>query len=273
MGVFEPFNLSRSFFPATKLFMGASANSNSSEKASSLIKKNPLFRKFSAQPTFTYRTTAEQQPSPEEVIIEHTTSLDYLRQYCKIRKQIYESFYHIELEENPDKQDESAEIFVVRIKGKCIGGARIVPHDPSLENKLGFETEKFELLKVFPELEGKSFCEFSRLAILPEYRNGKYSIRLYKVMRDYSLANGYQYAFAFAPIIPARQYRMAFAKMGYKIEILEEIKGFCNPLYSHLNPCLMVLYLDGQLPSLKMSSAFEAECKHRYVEKKDYLEI
>src|SRR3989344_5556058 len=120
-----------------------------------------------------------------------TKDPDLLNQYLEIRQNLYPTdkkfigFRKFSYLEHEDYSDPKAKMLIVLKGKKCIGGARLTVHTPGSDIKLPLEyditpenSEKTtSLQEFFPELhlENKTYGEFNRIVMLPQYRNGEFT--------------------------------------------------------------------------------------------------
>jgi hypothetical protein len=88
------------------------------------------------------------------------------------------------------------------------------------------EKPDFSLKAALPELDlaHHTYCEFSRLAILPDFRAGKVFPEMASRFIRRAVAEGVEYAFNMAPLPLARNYRQAMKAFGLNWNIRSDIK-------------------------------------------------
>ena len=135
----------------------------------------------------------------------------YLNTYFKVREHCYR---HVDggpkdFDGSRDAYDEQADVIIVKYEDKVIGGARIVGSTRENRVFLPMESQNFQLNDIFPSynLSEKGYCEFSRLAILKEYRSMELLNYVCGALIRKTIERGYDYLFAFTPLIQARTYR------------------------------------------------------------------
>jgi hypothetical protein len=114
-----------------------------------------------------------------------------------------------------DAFDRNADILVVRAGDSVIGGARIVSNKLAEKSSIPLESEGFKMKNIFPDLDlnKHSYCEFGRLAVLPQYRSMALieDIVLTLIMR--AIETKHKYMFAMNPLVQARCYRKICKKL------------------------------------------------------------
>jgi len=165
-------------------------------------------------------------------MINHANDLSYdftinresLKQYFKLRKQIYAKELGITIPEK-DEFDLISHICIVKKKHFVIGGARITICEPTSMNILPMEENDFMLKDILPHLSLHNvvYAEYSKLALLPSYRNAEISKNLYEKLNQKSLQLGVRYIFAITPLSQARRYSLTYTQLGYTSHILKNI--------------------------------------------------
>lgn len=115
-----------------------------------------------------------------------------------------------------DKYNKRSEIMVVRLGNLVVGGARITIRTPRLDEPLPLEIGEFRLNSVFPELTTKQmrYAEFSRLAVLPDYRGADVLREIIINVYRRCVALDINYIFAAAPLVNGRSYRQICKAIG-----------------------------------------------------------
>ena len=164
---------------------------------------NTQLRRHDRLPQLTVRDTSKK--------LFFTKDKKLLRAYYEVRKNCYRSVADgpQDFSNQEDSYDKVADILVIVINGRVVGGARLVGSTPDVRLKLPVEQEKFMMKNVFPhlKLEKESYCEFGRIAILSQYRGAKLLEELCGKLIKKAIAKGYRYQFSMAPIIQTRCYR------------------------------------------------------------------
>lgn len=147
-----------------------------------------------------------------------------LERYFKIREQCYRLVPNgpKDFKGGIDHHDERSDILVIMHKNEVVGGVRIVGRSPSDQISLPMEEENFQLNSVFfsYNLKEKGYCEFSRLAILKEYRSMELLNRVCGALIHKTVERDYSYLFAFTPLIQARTYK----QVAFNLNLPNEYK-------------------------------------------------
>lgn len=171
-----------------------------------------------------------------------------LRQYYRLRKIIYNMELGIDLNEGSDEYDPISEVMVVKNKEQCVGGARITIHYPNSNTKLPMESDDFRLKDILSDLnlDNYAYAEFSRLILMPKYRDNKISQRIYKSLNRKARQLGVRYIFVITDKIHARRYILSYRKLGFKIKILDNviIPNEIKDKYSNIVQCILMLDIE-----------------------------
>lgn len=152
-----------------------------------------------------------------KMVFTHEPSLK--NQYYEIREKCYRA-----VEGGPsnfsgaeDCYDPISDTLIILNKEKVIGGARIIGSFKEHHIKLPIEEENFYLREIFTEyhLKKNNYCEFSRLAILPEFRSLELLKLILKTLSQKSISRNYKYLFSMAPLVQVRCYRRAFKSLNF----------------------------------------------------------
>jgi hypothetical protein len=159
-----------------------------------------------------------------------------LAQYYQIREACFRQQLGIDsFDGSEDVHDRAGHILIARDGDRCIGGARISGTAPINPARLPMECDDFILEEHFPELtqQGISYCQWTRLALLPEHRTTEVLRAQCLALIKGSAELNYSYAFNVAGTIRARLYRRLHTTLGYGYEICNHISipaedGFTN---------------------------------------------
>lgn len=181
----------------------------------------------------------------EKLFFKFTTNKKYLRQYYRLRKMIYEIDLGIPLSSFSDSFDSISHTLVVRLKEKCVGGCRLTVCEAGSNRLLPSESEEFRLKNLAPELEldKYSYAEYSRLILLPDYRDGKVSEKIYKQLNRKARQLGVRYVFVIAQKSHARLYISSYRRLGYKVKMLSNVNipKNINDRYNGVAECIIMM--------------------------------
>lgn len=194
-----------------------------------------LSRRFRAEPL-------NQKP----VEYEFTRDPGLLHQYYLLREQMFINVWGLHhFVGREDQFDKLAHILIAKLGNLCIGGARILVKFPNASQRLPLENDDFNLEQLLPELNlrEKRYGEFSRLALLPEFRGGKYTRQMYRHLNSKALECKLDYVFALAPLSQARSYRSSYRAMGFDYVIREDLAVPDREEFEGIRMCLSMLNL------------------------------
>lgn len=182
----------------------------------------------------------------------HKSSLKYifskdtkqLTQYHRLRKIIYATDLGLDVAPIADDFDPVSHTLTVINRQRCVGGVRLTLHHHSPAKMLPMETEYFQLRYLLPELslETSVYAEISRLILLPEFRDGEVTKRMYKEINRKCRQLGVNYLFAITPYAQARRYMLSSKQLGFSIKMADvKIPEEQQERYGGLAECLLVL--------------------------------
>jgi hypothetical protein len=206
--------------------------------------RNTLHSSFKSLPVVAHQILLDAPPT----IYEFTTEQRFLEQYYKIREDCYREDLGLDdFSGAEDEYDRIGHIAIVRHGDEVIAGARLVICKPHSGIKLPLEEEGFIIKELFPELglEDVAYCEVTRLAILPAFREGSVHKELTELMIEKSIKEGCYYHFSVAPLLQARNSRILGKRLGVLHIIRTDIEVPYKPIYRHLNQekiCLSLTY-------------------------------
>ena len=121
-----------------------------------------------------------------------------------------------------DQFDQNSDILVVTLGQRVVGGARISGAGLEKERHLPLEQDGLVLDDVFPELRlsEQTYCEFSRMAILPGYRTPALVDELICSLLTMAILRGYGFLFAMSPLVQARCYRKVVKNNDFPFDFL-----------------------------------------------------
>lgn len=172
------------------------------------------------------------------ITFELTQKTDMLARYYQIREECFrkdlglESFNGME-----DDHDRNGHILVIKSADQCIGGVRISGIDVKA-SVLPMEKDRFRLAELLPELSlgTASYCQWGRLALMPEFRGIATAKNICRVLLESCKKLGYRYAFNVAGLNRARLYKNLHTSLGYDYYICDHLclpaeEGFSNLEY------------------------------------------
>lgn len=186
--------------------------------------KAPLYNAF-PDSRLARRTLRSMQPSPN-VSYEFTEDAGLIHQYCILREQMFIKVWGLQhFCGKKDKFDDVSHIIIGRRGLQVIGGGRLTVSSPAMRRQLPMEGADLNLQALFPELDLQShtYGEYSRLAILPEFRGGAVFMEGTRRFLRRTVAEGVEFAFNMAPLPLARTYRQALMSMGLNWQIRSDI--------------------------------------------------
>lgn len=181
-----------------------------------------------------------------EVVFEFTRDPGFLQQYYNLRERMYISVWGLqEFNGQEDEFDRKSHILVARKGNMVVGGARITVKTPRMPNLLPMEGRDINLERQITDLKLRHcrYGEFSRLALLPEYRGGEYTQAIYEALNRKSIALNLKYVFAISPVAQARSYKKSYMAMGFDYTIRNDVTIPDNPEFEGIKMCLSVLDL------------------------------
>jgi hypothetical protein len=163
----------------------------------------------------------------KEISYEFTNDPALLHQYYRLREEMFISVWGLNhYSGSEDIYDNGSHILISRRGLQVVGGIRLTISSAAQRQQLPIEGMGIDLQSLFPELDLKNstYCELSRLAILPEFRDGDMVGQggVHWVRR--AIAEGVDYAFNIAPVPLARNYRQSMQNYGFQWKIRNDIK-------------------------------------------------
>ena len=174
-----------------------------------------LKRQFGTAPKF-----------PRGLTMAFSTDESELEQYYQIRKQAYREVLHLsQYSGGQEPEDLESMILIVKAGTTVIGGARLTISTPQNHKKLPIEGEGFDINSVYPEIDLTkiNYCEMSRLALLPEFRDGHVMKEISNTMLNYCLLQNIQLGFAGNTPLHARRFERIFNHLGYGFIVREDV--------------------------------------------------
>jgi hypothetical protein len=194
----------------------------------------------------------------EKLIYEFSKNEKLLRQYYRLRKIIYDIELGISIPLHNDYFDSISETLIVRNKQKCIGGVRVTVCEPNSNIMLPTEDDEFRLEELLPELNlhSNTYAEFSRLALLPDYRDTTVTDAMYKHLNRKAKQRGVRYVFVITDLLHARLYMRSYRRLGFKVRLMSHIN---IPIsiklkYDNVVECIIMLDLTTKLSQAPVES-------------------
>jgi N-acyl-L-homoserine lactone synthetase len=168
-----------------------------------------------------------------------------VQKYFSLRTKIFIDKWKLKhFSGDEDKYDKDAFILIVHKDNQCMGGGRLVIKKDE-DTPLPMESPDFELKNILPELNLKDekYAELSRVALINELRDGKYSAKMYGAVGDKAKSMGVRYVFASTTKTQARMARIACKNVGLELKILQEVKVPDLPTYEGNKMVLSIIDL------------------------------
>ncbi len=162
----------------------------------------------------------------EKVVFEFSHDAGLVHQYCTMRENMFISVWGLKhFSGEKDRFDDSSHLMVARKGLQVIAGGRLTISTAARRMAMPMEGPDFLLQQVFADfdLASHTYGEFSRLAILPEYRSGSVFPELAKRFISKAVAEGVDFAFNMAPLPLARSYRQTMQVFGLNWKICSDI--------------------------------------------------
>lgn len=161
----------------------------------------------------------------EKIKLYFTKDEGLLQQYYKLRGDMYA--LELGLDDFPrtkDEFDDHSDILVLEKDGEVVGGVRITMKYPKSKILLPMESSNFNLEKLLPELglPDVVYGEFSRLALLPEYRK-PFLKEIIGNIGHKGREHNARFLFAIAPLTQGRMYRKYENIFGFCLEVREDL--------------------------------------------------
>jgi hypothetical protein len=173
------------------------------------------------------RKTMRSLRMPEPVQFEFTQDAGLIHQYCVMREHMFISVWGLKhFSGTKDRFDDASQLMVARRGLQVIAGGRLTISTPAGRLAMPMEGDDLNLVSLFPDLElaRRTYGEFSRLAILPEFRAGNVFPELAKRFIRKAVAEGVDYAFNMAPVPLARSYRQTMQSFGLSWKIRSDVE-------------------------------------------------
>lgn len=196
------------------------------------------------------------------VVYEFTTDAGLLHQYYRLREDMFISVWGLQnFSGTKEPYDDISHIMVARQGLQCIAGGRLTISSPAHPQTLPMEKDDFKLQELLPELNLPecSYGEFSRLAILPEFRAGVVFPEIARRFIRRAIAEGVEYAFNIAPQPLSRSYRQTVQMFGVEWKIRYDIPVPDREEYEGIKMVLSVMDLTRFVKKPASAGAIAAE--------------
>ena len=174
---------------------------------------------------------------------------DWLEQYYQIRQDCFRQELGIRtFDGSEDNFDRNGYLLVALDQGRCIGGVRLSVSRPDAPVLLPLEINGFMLQELFPEIvrNGESYSQWTRLALLPEYRTPQILHQIALMLIWHAKSLDCSYSFNVAGMNRARLYQRLHRIQGFHYEILRDLKIPEEGSFMGLEHLLSVGYLKQQ---------------------------
>ena len=151
----------------------------------------------------------------------------HIEQYFAIREQTYKTAIGANFYAGEDENDSKSHIVLALAGDNCIGGIRITVSSPEKPMTLPTECNVFQFSKIYGELDfsNLTYCEATRLAILPDFSNGSVLPRLFEEATRFGTQElGVEMVFGRSASTQTRAFRTHYKNMGYDLIIRRDIK-------------------------------------------------
>lgn len=177
----------------------------------------------------------------------------WLQQYYQIRERCFQTDLGlVSFDGSENEYDRRGLVLIARDGDKCVGGARISGRTRDHGRRLPLEQEGLDLQSWFPQLKHRctAYCQWSRMALLPEYRAVDILREFCKATIGLSLRQGYEYAFNVAGMKQARLYKRLHSSLDRDYRIFQNIPVPVERSFVGLPHLLSVTYLREHCPEI-----------------------
>ncbi|MEH6626405.1 MAG: GNAT family N-acyltransferase [Motiliproteus sp.] len=185
-----------------------------------------------------------------------------LERYYNIREECFRRELGVRsFDGGEDVFDLTGKILIVKDGELCIGGARLSSSTSTNPGLLPMEKNGFLILREFPEIahSNKGYCQWTRLALLPEYRTTTMLRMMTQVMINEVINQGYSYSFGISGLNRSRLYRRLHQAAGYNYEIRRDVKIQEEGAFAGLEHLLSIGYLENTADPLVARSSSHRE--------------
>lgn len=180
-----------------------------------------------------------------QVRFELTRDAALLEQYYRLREDCFRQDLELpDFDGSEDAWDRRSQILIAREGDRCIGGMRITGRGPTHEG-LPIEEEGVDLSclsRRLPLAEAR-YCQWGRLALLPEVRSSQLLQAFIAEMILASRQLGYQYSVMVAGMNRSRLYRRLYTGLGLRYDIIPELRVPAEEGFEELPHLLSVAWL------------------------------
>ena len=158
---------------------------------------------------------------------EISTEPELLKSYYHIRQACFRKDLGLSgFDGSEDQYDRLGSILIARDGDHCIGGMRISGSTPQQRVQLPVEHQVPQVRRLINRITGpdSSYCQWTRLAILSEYRSMELMKQLCEAVYIASTELGYQLSFNIAGHLQARLYKQIYSSLGYDHQIAKDIQ-------------------------------------------------
>jgi len=168
----------------------------------------------------------------------------HIQQYYKIRQEAYKILVNEHYYAGKDRYDDYSYQFLGLAGGNCIGGIRITVSTPEKPVDMPLENDNFRIKELYKEIDFSDliYCEASRLALLPEFRNGAYLTELFNESTTFSIDTlGIGLVFGRSDLLQTRKFQTRYRNMGFDLIIRH---GMSVPIQTMEHMKLMLWAID-----------------------------
>ncbi len=190
------------------------------------------------------------------IVFEISDNARMLDQYYAIREHCFRKELGIAFFDGSEEHyDRSGHILIAKEGGRCVGGIRICGKRPWEMASIPIEDEGINLSELFTELNlsNHPYCQWSRLALAPEYRGMNVVKDFCRELIRACLSLGYQFAFNVSDRNRARLYQRLHQSLGYDYQIYKEKPVVAEAEFSDLEHLVSVAFLGNTKPKMAVS--------------------
>lgn len=187
------------------------------------------------------------------IIFELSKDARMLGQYYEIREQCFRAELGVALfDGSEDHYDRSGDILIARDGRRCVGGVRICGKMPWETARIPLEDEGVDLAGLFTELnlDNVSYCQWSRLALAPQYRGMDVVKDFCRALINTCLSLGYRLAFNVSGRHRARLYQRLHSSLGYHYQTYRDKRVGAEPGFADLEHLISVAFLSNVKPKV-----------------------
>lgn len=189
---------------------------------------------------------------PEPISYTFTNDIGMLHQYRILREDqdmIFSAWDRNLFAAKADAFDITSHTMIVSRGRHCIGGGRLTVSTKEHREPLPMEASGFSLEHTFPELQisKRNYAELSRVAILPEFREGPIVAEVARRFAKKAIEEGAEYVFSMGTISQAHTLRSALQLFGLRCDIRTDINIPDQVDYESVHMAIAVLDLRQQV--------------------------